>query len=92
MKAAGQIESEEHEECGGRLRCPLPPTSLALKRRGGRSRAADGCGRVLRSGLQREGGAGRIRFWLRTGLRTGLRIARPHQLGFALRLEVSPGS
>jgi hypothetical protein len=36
MKAAGQIESEEHEECGGRLRCPSMPTSLALKRRGGR--------------------------------------------------------
>jgi hypothetical protein len=36
MKAAGQNEMEEHEECGGRLRCPSMPTSLALKRRGGR--------------------------------------------------------
>lgn len=36
MKAAGQIESEGREDWGGRLRCSSMPTSLALKRRGGR--------------------------------------------------------
>ena len=36
MKAAGQNESEGLKGCGGRLRCPSMPTSLALKRRGGR--------------------------------------------------------
>lgn len=45
MKAAGQIESEGHEECGGRLRCPSLPTSLALKRRVGRPSTPKGVGR-----------------------------------------------
>ena len=48
MKAAGQIESEEYEECGRRLRCPSMPTRLALKRRGGRPSTPKGVARCAR--------------------------------------------
>ena len=48
MKAAGQIESEGHEDCGGRLRCPSMPTSLALKRRVGRPSTPKGVARLAR--------------------------------------------
>ena len=48
MKAAGQIESEGSKGCGGRLRCPSMPTSLALKRRGGRPSTPKGVARFAR--------------------------------------------
>jgi len=48
MKAAGQIESEGRGDCGGRLECPFLPTSLALKRRGGRPSTPKGVARFAR--------------------------------------------